>query len=251
MKKTLFILALLLLIPAFAQATEYTGTVSVPKFSLSGTLASAADTTFTVNLNNGSQTGTAIFTQTVADASPTTPSLASGTLTGGGSTTFTLTVNTTGTLAVPWTGYISYGDGETTGPITISAVAAAETPPDYSVSGSDIRDKTSGLALTSILWESDNAGSSTGTVTLPMGLIRSARFFNTIAPSEDYDITLKDSSGLDVFVAGGADLTSASTTTINPVLNSTYPVAVFGAYQFLVTNAGADRSGRVEILIGN
>ena len=251
MKKRILMALLALTLASAAGATEFTGTVQVPKFGLFGVVTSAADTTFTLNFNNGSQSGTAVFTQTVALASATTPSLATGTLTGGGTTTFSLTVNAIVTTDTQWTGYISYGDGETTGALTINATAAAAAVADYSVTVDTIRSPYPGIGLTRIVWESDNAGGTTGTVILPLGLIRSVRFFNTIAPSENYDFTLKDDSGFDCLVSLGANLTSASTTTKNPVLNTSYPVAVYGSYQLLGTNAGADRSGRIEITTGN
>lgn len=250
MKKTLLLLALSFFFAASVCATEFTGTVSVPKFSLSGTLTSDADTTFTVNLNGGSQTGIAVFTQTVANASPTTPSLASGTLTGGGSTTFTLTVDTVVTTDTTWSGFISYGDGETTGPITINATAADETPPDFSVD-SPIIPGTGSMQVVRIIWESDDNGDTTGTITLPPGLIRSVRFFSSITPTNLYDVTLKDASGFDCLVGDGGNVTSAATLTKNPVLNSTFAVGVSGSYQLLIVSAGADKSGVIEIMIGD
>lgn len=251
MRIKIIIALLALTLASVAGATEFTGTVDVPQLGLFGTLVSDADTTFTVDFNNGSQTGTAVFTRAVANASATTPSLATGTLTGGGTTTFSLTVNAIVTTDTQWTGYISYSDSETTGPLTINATPAVETPPDFSVTVAQLVSPYRGIGVTRIVWKSDDAGDTTGTVTLPIGLIRSARFFNTIAPAEDYDITLKDPSGFDCLVATGADLTSVSTTTANPVLNSTFAVAVYGQYQFLGTNMGKDRSGRLELTIGN
>lgn len=251
MRKTILILAILIFASGSVAATEFTGTVDVPQLGLFGTLTSDADTTFTVNFNNGSQSGIAVFTQAVMDASSTTPSLATGTLTGGGTTTFSLTVDTIVTTSSAWTGYISYSDSETTGPLTIAATPAAETPPDFSVSTTLSGSRNGSLQLFRMVWETNDAGKTSASLSVPLGLIRSVRFFNTIAPAEDYDITFKDASGFDAFVSLGADLTSVSTTTKNPVLNTSWPVAVFGAYTLEVTNAGQDRSGVVEVMIGD
>ena len=258
MFKKLIIAALLaFILPGAALATQYTGTAQVPSFGLFGTIDSAADTTLTLSLNGGYVTGVVVLTQTIADSSVTTPSLGSGTMSDG--TTLTLSINPSSATETEWIGTIVYSDSEVAGTLGLDAVTAAATPADYSVVVSEIASRFGGVGMIRIAWESDDAGDTTGTVQMPPGLIKSARFISNVTPTNLYDATLKDASAYDVLLGLGADIASASTVTKNPatlVFNASaatmVPVAVsYGSHQLLITNAGADKSGFIELTIGD
>jgi len=103
-----------------------------------------------------------------------------------------------------------------------------------------------------MVWVTDGSGNFTATATGASidGMVILAETIPsaTVAPTNLYDITLVNSSGIDVF--GGA-LTNRSATVAEqtmPLQNANYTgVPVMGPLTFDVTNAGNSKSGTLRI----
>lgn len=247
MKKLCIFLAVMFSLVGSAFATDYTGTAQIPTAGLFGTYSDVGGTTVTLNFNDSYITGTSVLAQTVANSSATTPS--TGNITFSDSTTGTISIVPSLVTSDTWAGTIAWTDSQIAGTAIITAVPTTSTP-DYSVSSAEVKGSFDGISVTVINWESDDDGDTTGTVILPVGVIRSVRFYpGALTPTDEYDVTLKDADGFDCLVSGGTDVDSDAPATINPVLNTSFPPAVRGSWQLLITNAGADKNGRIEIVV--
>ena len=108
----------------------------------------------------------------------------------------------------------------------------------------------------SFAWVSDATGdaSTTTTRTICGQILRACFIPGDATPSNNYDITLTDSDGLDVLITLGSNLSNSTASQVVPVVtNGTdgnmAPNTCCGVLTFTVDNAGATKSGTLVIYV--
>lgn len=72
----------------------------------------------------------------------------------------------------------------------------------------------------------------------------------TAAPTDDYDITLTNANGVDIMGGALANRDTANTEIVMPLLNGNYTAIPFiGTLTLAITNAGANKSGKVRLYL--
>jgi len=116
--------------------------------------------------------------------------------------------------------------------------------------------KTRTMKRAIFTWVSDATGDASGTTTAPIsGLAYRAVFKPAIgssSPSNNYDVVLNDSYGVDVLQGKGANLSNTIATDVGVILTdgtdgNTVPVAVDDLLTLTVSNAGNAKGGVVVL----
>lgn len=99
-------------------------------------------------------------------------------------------------------------------------------------------------------WTSASDGTASGSTTFPydgkVELLTTVPGTSGAAPSDNYDLTLTDSDGVDVLGGGGANRDTANT---EQVLGSSLGAVAGSLLTLNVTNAGDSKSGVVYVYI--
>ena len=113
-----------------------------------------------------------------------------------------------------------------------------------------------GIKRVAISWTSDASGDATYTTTQLGGVILRVTFDpdGTAAPTDNYDITLKDENGIDVLAGSGANLSTSTTSSVCPQINdqsaaAATAAAISGTLALAVSNAGNAKSGQVILYL--
>ena len=104
-----------------------------------------------------------------------------------------------------------------------------------------------------IAWTSATGGGFTQAVRLS-GTLRKVvtKPSATVAPTDDYDITLVGPLGEDAFGGKCIDRDDTNTETVVPFLSGTlteHPIVVEGIYTLTIANAGDEKQGEIEIYL--
>lgn len=105
-----------------------------------------------------------------------------------------------------------------------------------------------GVSLTTVTWTSDAAGAATQTITGFDGQIHrivTDPAAGGSAPTDDYDITLVDSDGLDILGGAGANRDTANTEQLD--ISAVAPLVHYGDLVLTVAAAGDTKAGTVKI----
>ena len=100
----------------------------------------------------------------------------------------------------------------------------------------------------SISWTSDASGNATANTAFLSGTLERINFVPGVGVSDLYDVTIKDSDGVDVLLGGGADLSNVNTTTMIPLISSNKMV-VNEKLAIAVSNAGNAKTGTITIYL--
>jgi hypothetical protein len=69
-------------------------------------------------------------------------------------------------------------------------------------------------------------------------------------PSDNYDLTMTNSYGVDILTGTGSNLSQTTDTWVVPALSTYFPVVVeAGSYDLVIANAGNAKGGIVEVLL--
>jgi hypothetical protein len=103
-------------------------------------------------------------------------------------------------------------------------------------------------------WTSDGSGNVTQAITLNGVILRVATDPGATAPTDNYDLTAPDESGVDVFGGQGANRDTANSEHFVPgapfgdgTTTSVAPVSVNGEITITIANAGASKVGSIYI----
>ena len=103
-------------------------------------------------------------------------------------------------------------------------------------------------------WTSDGSGAATSTVSFAGTILRVVTNPGSAAPTDDWDVTLLDSDGLDLFMGRGANRDTTNSEHFNPGMSTTdgttttvIPVSFTGSATLTIANAGAAKTGTVVI----
>ena len=102
-----------------------------------------------------------------------------------------------------------------------------------------------------ISWTSDASGDATANTIVLSGSIARVNFVpgsGATQPSNLYDITLKDSDGIDILLGAGADLSNVTSVTTIPLISSN-KIVINEKLAIAVSNAGNAKTGTVTIYI--
>jgi len=112
-----------------------------------------------------------------------------------------------------------------------------------------------------LYWDSDTTGRCTANVRGVFGTIQRVTISPdtgdtspTITPTNLYDATVTDIDGFDVLIGHGANLSSTTVTSFASMVEETtssgcMPVVVIDNLKLTLTNAGADRVGRIRFYL--
>tara|TARA_R110002110_G_scaffold365517_1_gene575518 strand:- start:196 stop:579 length:384 start_codon:yes stop_codon:yes gene_type:complete len=103
-------------------------------------------------------------------------------------------------------------------------------------------------------WLSDASGDvDVDAIAMVQGEIQSVHYFPDAGgtqPSDNYDLTMADSYGVDILTATGANLSQTTDTYAVPALSTYFKVVIeAGSYDLVVANAGNAKGGIVEVVI--
>jgi hypothetical protein len=103
-------------------------------------------------------------------------------------------------------------------------------------------------------WLSDASGDvDTDAIAMVQGEIQSVHYFPDAGgtqPSDNYDLTMADSYGVDILTGTGANLSQTTDTYAVPALSTYFKVVIeAGNYDLVIANAGNAKGGIVEVLI--
>ena len=105
-------------------------------------------------------------------------------------------------------------------------------------------------------WTSDGSGNYTKAITVVGVILKVVTNPGSAAPTDDYDVTLIDEDGLDLFAGQGANRDTANTEAFCPGMSlsdgtttSVLPMSHNGAATLTIANAGDTKSGSVVIYI--
>ena len=102
-----------------------------------------------------------------------------------------------------------------------------------------------------ISWTSDASGNATANTIVLSGSIARINFVpgsGDTQPTDLYDLTLKDSDGIDILLGSGADLSNTIATTIIPLISSN-KIVINEKLAIAVSNAGNAKTGTVTLYI--
>lgn len=102
-----------------------------------------------------------------------------------------------------------------------------------------------------IAWTSDASGDATANTIALSGSIARINFVpNTGAtqPTDLYDVTIKDSDGIDILLGAGADLSNANATTVIPLISGN-KLVVNDKLAVTISNAGNAKTGAITLYL--
>jgi hypothetical protein len=118
--------------------------------------------------------------------------------------------------------------------------------------------QSGGIAITDISWTCDASGNvvSTGTVTAISGMIAAIITQPVNAPTDNYDVTIKDSYGMDYARGLCANRHTTTTQSVCPLIvatdgtsTATVMVPISGRIDLTISSAGATKSGKIRIFV--
>lgn len=114
--------------------------------------------------------------------------------------------------------------------------------------------KVGNLTKYAIDWTSDAAGAVSGnTFDVEDGELVQVRYTpdsGGTQPTDLYDVTLTDPSGLDILAGGGANLSNAAASVAVPVVSTYFRRTLeAGSYTPVVAAAGNAKGGLIELLV--
>tara|TARA_R100000664_G_scaffold17192_1_gene26114 strand:+ start:4405 stop:4788 length:384 start_codon:yes stop_codon:yes gene_type:complete len=103
-------------------------------------------------------------------------------------------------------------------------------------------------------WLSDASGDvDVDAIPMIQGEIQSVHYFPDAGgtqPSDNYDLTMSDSYGVDILTGTGANLSQTTDTYAVPALSTYFKVFIeAGSYDLVVANAGNAKGGIVEVIV--
>jgi hypothetical protein len=114
--------------------------------------------------------------------------------------------------------------------------------------------KKNSLVKYSMDWLSDSSGDvDVDAIAMVQGEIQSVHYFPDAGgtqPTDNYDLTMADSYGVDILTATGANLSQTTDTWAVPALSTYFKVVIeAGSYDLVIENAGNAKGGIVEVLV--
>ena len=114
--------------------------------------------------------------------------------------------------------------------------------------------KNGSLVTYSMNWLSDASGDvDTDAIPMVQGEIQKVSYLPDAGgtqPSDNYDLTMADSYGVDILTATGANLSQTTDTWAVPALSTYFKVIIpAGSYDLVIENAGNAKGGIVEVII--
>ena len=103
-------------------------------------------------------------------------------------------------------------------------------------------------------WLSDASGDvDVDAIAMVQGEIQSVHYFPDAGgtqPSDNYDLTMADSYGVDILTGTGSNLSKTTDTWAVPALSTYFKVVIeAGSYDLVIANAGNAKGGIVEVLV--
>ena len=105
-------------------------------------------------------------------------------------------------------------------------------------------------------WTSDGSGDQTQSINIYGVILRVVTDPGSPAPTDNYDVTLPDANGVDLFAAQGANRDTSNAEHFCPGLaftdgttTSVMPISHYGAATLAVANAGDSKTGEVVIYV--
>ena len=103
-------------------------------------------------------------------------------------------------------------------------------------------------------WLSDASGDvDVDAIPMIQGEIQSVHYFPDAGgtqPSDNYDLTMTDSYGVDILTGTGANLSQTTDTYAVPALSTYFKVVIeAGSYDLVIANAGNAKCGIVEVIV--
>ena len=103
-------------------------------------------------------------------------------------------------------------------------------------------------------WLSDASGDvNVDAIPMIQGEIQSVHYFPDAGgtqPSDNYDLTMADSYGVDILTGTGANLSQTTDTYAVPALSTYFKVVIeAGSYDLVIANAGNAKGGIVEVIV--
>lgn len=120
------------------------------------------------------------------------------------------------------------------------------------------RTRVGGLEKISAAWTSESDGSQTQSIPIGGAIVRVVTNPGATAPTDDYDLTLVDEDGLDLFMGLGANRDTANTEQFCPGLApkdgvitaaAAIPIVYIGNATITLANAGSAKIGVVVIYV--
>ena len=114
--------------------------------------------------------------------------------------------------------------------------------------------KSGALSKYKMDWLSDASGDvDVDAIPMIQGEIQSVHYFPDAGgtqPSDNYDLTMADSFGVDILTGTGANLSQTTDTYAVPALSTYFKVVIeAGSYDLVIANAGNAKGGIVEVLV--
>ena len=114
--------------------------------------------------------------------------------------------------------------------------------------------KNGSMVKYSMDWLSDASGDvDVDAIPMIQGEIQSVHYFPDVGgtqPSDNYDLTMADSYGVDILTGTGANLSQTTDTYAVPALSTYFKVFIeAGSYDLVVANAGNAKGGIVEVIV--
>ena len=114
--------------------------------------------------------------------------------------------------------------------------------------------KSGALSKYKMDWLSDASGDvDVDAIPMIQGEIQSVHYFPDAGgtqPSDNYDLTMADSFGVDILTGTGANLSQTTDTYAVPALSTYFKVVIeAGSYDLVVANAGNAKGGIVEVIV--
>ena len=103
-------------------------------------------------------------------------------------------------------------------------------------------------------WLSDASGDvDVDAIPMIQGEIQSVHYLPDAGgtqPSDNYDLTMADSYGVDILTGTGANLSQTTDTYAVPALSTYFKVTIeAGSYDLVIANAGNAKGGIVEVVV--
>ena len=114
--------------------------------------------------------------------------------------------------------------------------------------------KNGSLGKYSMDWLSDASGDvDVDAIAMVQGELQSVHYFPDAGgtqPSDNYDLTMADSYGVDILTGTGSNLSQTTDTYAVPALSTYFKVVIeAGSYDLVIANAGNAIGGIVEVLV--
>tara|TARA_R110002020_G_scaffold138674_7_gene309160 strand:+ start:4142 stop:4525 length:384 start_codon:yes stop_codon:yes gene_type:complete len=103
-------------------------------------------------------------------------------------------------------------------------------------------------------WLSDASGDvDVDAIAMVQGEIQSVHYFPDAGgtqPSDNYDLTMADTYGVDILTGTGSNLSQTTDTYAVPALSTYFKVVIeAGSYDLVIANAGNAKGGIVEVIV--